>query len=78
MQKWNYLFIEVDDVQGTFGGRPRYVNGQELPDWKQGPHIFEVMNHLKWQGWEAVPFGLGYPIKKETIKLPLVFRRPKS
>ena len=78
MQKWDYLFIVVDDAHGTFGGRPRYVNGQELPGWKQGPHIFEVMNHLVWQGWESVPFGPGYPIKKDLTKLPIVFRRLKS
>lgn len=78
MPKWDYLFIVVDDAHGNFGGRPRYVNGQELPDWKQGPHIFAVMNHLLWKGWEPVSFGLGYPIKKELAKLPMVFRRPKA
>ena len=78
MPKWDYLFIVVDDAHGNFGGRPRYVNGQELPDWKQGPHIFAVMNHLVLKGWEPVSFGLGYPIKKELAKLPMVFRRPKA
>jgi hypothetical protein len=77
MQKWDYLFIVVDEAHGNFGGRPRYVNGQELPDWNQGPSIFTVMNHLLWQGWEPVPFGLGYPIKRELAQLPFVFRRPK-
>ena len=78
MQKWDYLFIVVDHAHGTFGGRPRYVNGQELPNWEQGESIFGVMNQLQWKGWEPVPWGLGYPIKKELGKLPFVFRRPKA
>jgi hypothetical protein len=78
MPKWDYLFIVVDDAHGNFGGVPRYVNGQELPDWKQGPNIFAVMNHLLWQGWEPVPFSLGYPIKRELVQLPMIYRRPKE
>ena len=78
MPKWDYLFIVVDDAHGNFGGRPRYINGQELPDWKQGDSILGVMDQLRWKGWEPVSFGLGYPIKKELAKLPMVFRRPKA
>ena len=77
MQKWDYLFIVVDEAPGNFGGVPRYVNGQELPDWKQGPNIFAVMNQLRWKGWEPVSFGLGYPIKRE-LRQPMIFRRPKA
>ena len=82
MHKWDYLFIVVDYEHGNHEGRPRYVNGQELPDWKQGPNIFGVMNQLGWQGWELVSnpvaFGLGYPIKKELTKHPMIFRRLKE
>ena len=82
MQKWNYLFIVVDHGTGSHLPRPRYVNGQELPNWEQGENIFGVMNQLGWQGWEVVSnpvaFGPGYPIKKQLTEQPIVFRRPKA
>jgi len=80
MQKWNYLFIVVDYENGNHVGRPRYVNGQELPNWKQGENIFGVINRLRWKGWEPASFGLGYPAKwgtKQTNQ-PMLFRRPKA
>lgn len=82
MQKWDYLFIVVDKENIYDPGRPRYVNGQELPNWKQGESIFGVMNWLGWQGWELVSnpiaFGLAYPIRKQFAQLPMVFRRPRA
>ena len=71
-QKWDYLFVVSEE------GRPRYVNGQEIPDWQQGETIFSVRNKLGWQGWESVSnssvLWLGCPI----AKLPDIFRRPKK
>ena len=78
MQKWDYLFIVVDQSNIHDPGRPRYVNGQELPNWKQGESIFGVMNQLRWKGWEPVSFGLGYPVKRDLAQLPMVFRRAKG
>ena len=71
-QNWDYLFI-VDDE-----GRPRYVNGQEIPNWQQGPTGFGYMEKLVWQGWELVSHSsvlwLGSPI----TKLPWIFKRLKK
>lgn len=53
MQKWDYLYIVVDYEGNNFLGRPRYVNGQELPNWEQGENIMGVMNALGWKGWES-------------------------
>ena len=78
MQKWDYLFIVVDSENIHNPGRPRYVNGQELPNWQQGENIFGVMNKLRWKGWEPVSLSLGYPIKKQLKQLPMVFRRLKA
>lgn len=47
MQKWEYISVEIED------GHPRYVNGQELRDWKRlGMHDFS--NRLGDEGWELV------------------------
>jgi len=66
-QNWDYLFVMGDE------GRPRYVNGQEIPNWKEGPSIFDAMNHIIRKGWKLVShpsaLRLGYP---------LIFRRHKK
>jgi hypothetical protein len=79
MQQWDYLHIVVDYEGNDFFGRPRYVNGQELPNWERGEHILSVMNTLGWRGWERVSntFGLdfrGRKLKQHTF----IFRRPKA
>ncbi len=51
MQRWEYLTITVGD------GRPiraYLMNGQELRDWKRGPHYSAFINDLGAQGWELV------------------------
>jgi hypothetical protein len=58
-QNWVYLFVRGEE------GRPRYVNGQEIPNWKEGPNLLGAMNHLIGKGWELVShpsaLRLGYP-----------------
>jgi hypothetical protein len=80
MQKWDYLHVVVDYEGDNFQGCPRYVNGQELPNWEQGENIFSVMNTLGWKGWELVSnlnAFLGFPIGKSKQQ-SLIFRRPKA
>jgi len=45
MQKWDYFSIVVDHENIHDPGRPRYVNGHELPNWQQGENIFGVVNN---------------------------------
>ena len=78
MQKWDYLSIVVDYESIHDIGCPRYVNGHEVPNWKQGETIFGVINRLRWKGWEPVSWGLAYPVKKEIKQYPMLFRRPKT
>jgi hypothetical protein len=78
MPNWDYLYIVPDSEDFLAPGHPRYINGRELPNWKQGPDMFGVMNHLRWKGWEPVSFGLGYPITKPLKQLPMIFRRLKK
>ena len=69
MQKrnWDYLFVMGDE------GHPRYVNGQEIPNWKEGPTTLDAMNHLIRKGWKLVshPSALQHDY-------PLIFRRRKK
>ncbi len=58
MQKWEYNFVrcEFPTLLGTRRWedfKPRYVNGQELSDWKHG----DLCGFISWmgdQGWELV------------------------
>jgi hypothetical protein len=47
-QNSDYLYIVCEE------GHPRSINGQEIPNWQQGPTLFDSMNHLSWKGWELV------------------------
>jgi hypothetical protein len=31
--------------------RPRSINGNEIPNWQQGPTLLETMNYLGAKGW---------------------------
>ena len=72
MQKWNYLFVVEEE------GHPRYLNGQEIPNWQQGPTFSDAVYLLLRKGWEPVSnssvLWLGYPI----TNFPDIFRRPKE
>jgi hypothetical protein len=35
-------------------GCPRFANQHKIPNWKQGPTLFEAVNHLFRSGWELV------------------------
>jgi hypothetical protein len=74
MQKWEYQFVS-GDTQGDIW-YPRWVNGQELPNWKKGPTLYAYANQLGEQGWELVVArytgGAGYG----TVAR-LIFKRPK-
>ena len=67
-QNSDYLHIVCED------GRPRYVNGQEIPSWQQGPTLFDATSHLSWKGWELVSF----PIALWLGHGKLTFRRLKN
>ncbi len=52
-QNWEYLHLVCEE------GRPRFINGQEIPNLQQGPTLFEAVNHLFRTGWELIdnPFA---------------------
>jgi len=73
MQKWEYLNIACSRNHSS-DWAPRFVNGQELPNWSTGPTIHEVSNQLGEQGWELV--GLSTTVNPEYYRM--VFKRSKS
>lgn len=73
-QKWDYLHIVSEE------GRPRYVNGLEIPNWQQGPTLFAAVNHLFRKGWELVDNPLApTPLwRAYQPGIPHRFRRSKK
>jgi hypothetical protein len=64
----------MEVVFRDYGGyRPRYVNGQELRDWKKAPPIHEYLNQLGEEGWELS--GVGARHKEE---MPAYLKRRKG
>lgn len=53
MQKWEYLTVRLDRVEkwNTVDLVPRFINGQELRNWKQTP-IHALISQLGEDGWE--------------------------
>lgn len=49
--RWEYRTILFRDFRGL---RPRFVNGQEVEDWKKQPLIHLHLDELGAQGWELV------------------------
>jgi len=63
-----WLVLECEE------GRPRFVKGQEIPNWQQGPKIIGAVQYLGGKGWELVS-------DRSALKLghgKLIFRRLKK
>ena len=73
-KNWDYLHIVCEE------GRPRYVNRQEIPNWQQGPALWEVVNYLFRKGWELVddPSTPNSLVRAYHPGISHHFRRPKK
>jgi len=61
--------------------RPRYINGKEIPNWREGPTISEAVDYLARKGWllrsDPSPLRLGY-VNWQLGNVKLTFIRPKQ
>lgn len=79
MQRWDYLFVTCAE-NGTWRQPqwvPRYVNGDELPHWQEGPAIWAFSNERGTEGWELVSVVVGHQPGGMIIDYRLVFKRPR-
>ncbi len=72
MQKWEYFFLTAEKVEGVW--LPRFVNGEELAGWLEGPSLYEFSNQHGDEGWELV--NITWQAKENLTHHRLVFKRP--
>ena len=72
MQKWEYLFLTAEKAEGVWF--PRFVNGEELEGWLEGPSLYEFSDQLGDKGWELV--NITWQAKEQLKHHRLVFKRP--
>jgi hypothetical protein len=59
-QRWEYMvwvigYADTSIGFTTFkGGVVKYLNGDELPNWRQGPRLSDALNRAGVEGWELV------------------------
>lgn len=77
-QKWQYTFVEADSDDKYW--RPRWVNDEELSDWKKGPTLTEYANQMGEQGWELVgaPYTTWSGQYSSGATARLIFKRAKA
>jgi hypothetical protein len=89
--KWEYLFLTLAREPGGLfrkGGswKVKYVNGEELANWNDGPAFYDYCNQLGEEGWEIVGFsqspvfgrivgGWGGGVEGEIFRI--VLKRPR-
>ena len=72
---WEY---EVVSFQNAHGWRPRFVNGQEVGDWMNGPSVHATINQRSTDGWELVAVASGQPMYGTSDLYQMYFRRPRT
>lgn len=73
MQRWDYLTVRLDHFGAMAPQQlaPRFVNGQELKDWKK-ISVSAFLSQLGQDGWEMC--GMLNTQRDENC---LFFKRPK-
>jgi hypothetical protein len=74
MTKWEYLRLSMDVDKG----KPRWVNGEELPNWKNEGSVIQYCNRLGDQGWEAISEIVKYYSGGGVMEYWILFKRPKQ
>jgi hypothetical protein len=69
-QAWEVREVVFRDYGGY---RPRYVDGEELDGWKNGPLLHEYLNQLGAEGWELAGVG-----SRENREMPVYLKRVKA
>jgi hypothetical protein len=79
MQKWEYLYVALEYSGSEL--KPRSINGQGVPDWKNSLNFNGSLPLWGEEGWELISFvvtkndGSSY---HEADGFRAIFKRPKD
>ena len=73
MTKWEYLDLSVDADKSM----PRWLNGVEIRNWKQGMGTIAYCNKLGEEGWEVINRLPVYYSGGGLSWYSILFKRPK-
>ncbi len=70
--RWESVVVSCQDYHGW---RPRYLNGEELPDWTANPPMHEYANRMGGDGWQLTAAASGARMFGKADEYQLWFRR---
>jgi len=73
-KRWEYLLVSFQEYRGW---RPRFVNGEELDDWMDGPIIHDYIQNKGDEGWELASTSAGTRMYSKADKVQVFFKRAK-
>jgi hypothetical protein len=79
MQTWEYKFVTCDSPVYQVEGwkrKPRWIDGQEIAGWKDGPWIYEYANQHGEEGWELVSVVINRADDGISDNPQYIFKRP--
>lgn len=68
VQEWEYQSLELGWALKQQVPKVRYVNGEELPNWDNGPYYLEFLLRMGEEGWEKA--------EQESVHIVMRRRRP--
>lgn len=72
--RWEYWVVSFQDYKGW---RPRYINGNEVKNWMNGPLIHEYIEQMGDEGWELVAASAGERLFGSADHHQIYFKRRK-
>lgn len=79
MQKWEYLYlISVNFVITHINGKLDNEFNVGFLGKVKGKNVFEVLNDLGYQGWEAVGINKNFASERAPATIDILLKRPIS
>lgn len=72
--RWEYCLVSFQDHRGW---RPRYINGNEVKNWMNGPLMHEYIEQMGEEGWELAAASAGERLYGSADSHQIYFKRRK-
>ncbi len=72
--RWEYSLVSFQDYKGW---RPRYINGNEIKNWMNGPLMHVYIGQMGEDGWELAAASAGERLYGNADSHQIYFKRRK-